>query len=95
MELDQFTGRPCKSSLAFEFLPKKKEKLDLASAAKQLRMAKVEVEVETPVLLMVKLECTDLSLFRNGKIMVKETREEAKAREKAEKLLKLLKTGRG
>ena len=67
----------------------------MASAAKQLRMAKVEVEVETPVLLMVKLEGTDLSLFRNGKIMVKETREEAKAREKAEKLLKLLKTGRG
>jgi len=88
MELDDFVGQPCKSRLAYEFIPKKNTTLKLESVAASLRKNGVMVETETPFLLMVKLAGKNCTLFRTGKIIVKETREMEKAREIAEKLVK-------
>jgi len=88
MQLSDFVGQPCKSRLAYEFIPKKGAKLDLGNIAGKLRSSGVLVETETPFLLMLKIAGKDCTLFRTGKIIVKETKEMEKAREVAEELVK-------
>ncbi len=90
MELKEFSAQPCKTQLAFEFLPKKKTTFDLEKTARNLREKGIEVQIETPVFLAIRFEGENISLFKSGKIMVKETREEPKARKIAEKFLKNL-----
>jgi len=88
MELKDFVGKPCKSRMAFEFIPKKKQKLGLGKIAEVLREKEVMVEIETPFLLILKFKGKDISLFRSGKIIVKETSEEKEAKKTAEELIK-------
>ena len=90
VQLDDFVGQPCKSRLAFEFIPKRAGHLNLEKVAATLRGNDVFVETETPFLLMLKIEGKNCTLFRTGKIIVKETREMDKAREVAESLVKEL-----
>lgn len=73
--------------MAFEFIPKKKVELNLEETAKTLRK-NFEVQIETPVFLAIRIENTNVSLFKSGKITVKETREKEKARQIAEKIVK-------
>ena len=68
-ELSDFVGQPCKSRLAYEFIPKKGAKLDLGNIAGKLRSSGVLVETETPFLLMLKIAGKDCTLFRTGKII--------------------------
>jgi TATA-box binding protein (TBP) (component of TFIID and TFIIIB) len=87
MQLSDFVGQPCKSRLAFEFIPKKEAKLDLENIARLLRSNDVFVETETHFLLMLNIAGKNCTLFRTGKIIVKETKEMEKAREVAERLV--------
>ena len=91
MQLSDFVGQPCKSRLAFEFIPKKETKLNLENIASHLKGSGVFVETETHFLLMLKIAGKNCTLFRTGKIIVKETKEMEKAREVAEELVKELK----
>lgn len=90
MDLKDFSAKPCSTELAFEFLPKKPAKLDLAETAKKLKNSQIEIVLETPVFLALRLEGKNISIFKSGKIMVKETRKEDEARAAAEKLVKKL-----
>jgi len=90
LKLSDFTGRPCKSRTAYEFLPNKKTLVDLTKAAGELQK-EYYIEIQTKVLLMIKVDSATVSLFPSGKILVRGEREEAKAREIAEKVVKYLK----
>ena len=87
MELSKFVGQPCKSRLAYEFVPKKDYKLNLEIVAKTLKEHEVYIEIEAPYLLMLKLAGKNVSLFKSGKIIVKSTNDKSKARKVAEKLI--------
>ena len=90
IELRGFVGQPCKSRVAYEFVPKNNYDLNLTEVAKKLREKEVFIEIETPYLLMLKSGGKDVSLFRSGKIIVKATQEKARAKEVAEKLIEKL-----
>lgn len=91
MELKDFVVQPCKSRLAFELLPKKKEFLDLEKMAELLRGKKVEIEVQTPFLLVVNFNNRGASIFKSGKIIVKDCENETEARKTAELLIQKMK----
>ncbi len=88
--LRDFTGQPCKSRLAFEFIPKRKHALALEPIATTLRNNGVNVEVEAPFLLMLHMDGHGVSLFKSGKIIVKDTTEKETARKIAEELVALI-----
>ena len=87
MELKDFAGKLCRGKSAYEFVPKEKQKFDLSQLAGKLRGAGVEIEVESPYILIVKISGTQASVFKSGKLIVKNTDEEEKAREIAERLV--------
>ncbi len=91
IELDDFIGKPCKSRVAFEFVPKRKQSLRLETVAERLRTAGVFVEVDTPFIVMLKIEGMSVSLFKSGKILVKQTRDEREARGIASRLAGMIK----
>ncbi|HLC79567.1 MAG TPA: hypothetical protein VJG83_04010 [archaeon] len=79
IELSDFVAKPCKSRIAFEFVPKQDYGLDLQVVAKKLREQEVFVEIETPYLLMLKFAGRDVSIFKSSKIIVKSTNDEQEA----------------
>ncbi len=90
MELDDFTGKPCRSKTAYEFLPKHKVKINLQTAEEELRET-AKTEIASKVLLMVKIDNTIASIFPSGKILVRGEREETKAKEYAKRIVNALK----
>ena len=84
MELADFTGKPCRSKMAYEFLPKKSINVDLEKAAKDLLNIST-VEVSSKVLLMVRVEHCTVSLFPSGKLLIRGERDENKAKIIADK----------
>ncbi|HLC36658.1 MAG TPA: hypothetical protein VJK05_03575 [archaeon] len=87
LELSDFVGQPCKSRVAYEFIPKKKMNLNLEELSKKLENQDVYIEISTPFLLILKLNGQNISLFSSGKMIIKELKEPKKAREIAEKLV--------
>ncbi|HIH10384.1 MAG TPA: hypothetical protein HA254_07010 [Candidatus Diapherotrites archaeon] len=92
IELADFVGQPCKSRVAYEFIPKQDCSLELGAVAGQLRKKGVFIEIETPFLLMLKAGGKDVSLFKSGKIIVKATTEKDAARKIAQKVLENIET---
>lgn len=90
MELSEFIGKPCRSKMAYEFLPKKKVFLDLRTASNELKQAG-EIELTSKVLVMVRIEDSMVSVFGSGKVLVRGKRDEQQARLIAEKAVKTLK----
>ncbi|MEM4256852.1 MAG: hypothetical protein QXD98_00670 [Candidatus Diapherotrites archaeon] len=87
IELKEFVAKPCNSRTAFEFIPAKEYNIELEKTAKKLREKNVFVEIETPYLLMLKLENHDLTFFKSGKIVVKGTKEKKEATKIAQLLI--------
>jgi TATA-box binding protein (TBP) (component of TFIID and TFIIIB) len=87
MQLKDFVVQPCKSRMAFEFLPKKKDSLDLEKIAAALRQKGVEIEVQTPFVLVVNFNHQGASIFKSGKIIMKDCQNEEEARKTAESLI--------
>ncbi|MDO8627993.1 MAG: hypothetical protein Q7K42_06000 [Candidatus Diapherotrites archaeon] len=87
IELDDFVGQPCKSKLAYEFIPKKQMNFDLQEVNDKLLEKQVFVEVNTPYLLIAHIQETAVSFFKSGKIMVKNTKDMNLARKIAEKFI--------
>ena len=90
MDLADFTGKPCRSKMAYEFLPNKKVNINLEGAAQEVTNVG-SVEVRTKVLLMIKVDHCVVSLFPSGKLLVRGEREEEKAKQIAKKTLATLK----
>jgi len=87
MELSDFSVKSCMSKTACEFVPKKKKSLNLEETAKKLRAKEVIVDIETPYVLILKFKGKNISLFKSGKIIVKETPEEKEGRKIAKELI--------
>lgn len=86
MEIADYTGKPCRTKMAYEFLPKKPLTLNLQKASEELSSIAI-VEIKTKVLLMLKLDYATISLFPSGKLLVRGERDEKKAKEIAKKIL--------
>lgn len=89
MELSDFTGKPCSSRIAFEFLPNKTMSLDMAKVAQDLRKENL-VEMESKILLILKVDGKNVSLFPSGKTLVRGEKDEKYARAIAEKVVKFI-----
>ncbi len=87
MELKDFVVQPCKSRMAFEFLPKKKDSLEIEKICANLKRSGIEIEVETAFLLVARIEKHGISVFKSGKIIVKDCENEKDARKTAELLI--------
>ncbi|MEI7961227.1 MAG: hypothetical protein WCI04_02725 [archaeon] len=90
MELGDFTQKPCRSKMAYEFLPKKNVKVDLEKAAEEITKVGT-IEIRSKVLLMVKIDEKIVSLFPSGKILVRGERDENTAKNIAKKAVQTLK----
>lgn len=86
MQIAEYTGKPCRTKMAYEFLPKKQVTLNLDKACDEINSI-ATIEVKTKVLLMIKLENATISLFPSGKLLVRGERDEEKAKELAKKIL--------
>ena len=86
LELSDFTGKPCNSRTAYEFVPKQDLELALEEVSKTLSKNGVLLELESPYILIVKVLGKDVSLFRSGKIIVKSTTDGLVARRVAQEL---------
>jgi len=89
MELKDFTGKPCRAKVAYEFLPNKKIKLNLEKL-ENLIEKKFVIEVKSRILLIIKVEDKTVSLFESGKLLVRGEREELAAKEIAKKIVALI-----
>ena len=87
MELKDFTGKPCRNKSAFEFLPKQRQDIELEQIATVLREKGIQIEADTPFVLMLRVEGHSISMFKTGKILIKNLKEEKKARAIAEQLV--------
>jgi len=90
VELKDFVGKPCTSKVSYEFFPKKKTKVDLEKASEELEKI-ATIDVNSKVLLIVQIGDGTVSIFKNGKILVRGEKEETKARKIAEKIVSALK----
>lgn len=90
MEIAEYTGKPCRTKMAYEFLPKKQITINLEKACEEIKDT-ATIEVKTKVLLMLKLNYATISLFPSGKLLVRGERDEEKAKELARKILSTLK----
>ncbi len=89
MQLSDFVGKPCRSRTAYEFLPKKLTKLILEEVKEKLEQ-KAVIEVNSKLLIIMKINNHTVSLFPSGRILVRGEREETKAKKTAEEIIKLL-----
>jgi TATA-box binding protein (TBP) (component of TFIID and TFIIIB) len=87
-ELEGFIIRPCKSKLAFEFIPKRQASLDLGRTAEQMKKAGVFVEIETPFILILQFNAHKISFYKSGKMIIKDTASKEEAEKIALGLLK-------
>lgn len=90
MQLSDYTGKPCQSKMAYEFIPNKKINIDLEKAKKELE-EKAKIEISSKVLLIIKISEHTVSLFPSGKIIVRGEKNEENARKVAQELAKHLK----
>ncbi len=90
IELSNFIGQPCKSKLAYEFIPKKKYLIDLSAIGEKLEEKKIFIEINTPFLIVTQIDGTSISFFKSGKIMVKNTKKSNEARKIAEKFIEAI-----
>ena len=89
MKLKDFTGKPCRAKVAYEFLPNTKIKLDLEKISIIIEK-KFEIEVKSKILLIIKIRDKTVSLFASGKLLVRGERDENAAKKIAEELISII-----
>jgi TATA-box binding protein (TBP) (component of TFIID and TFIIIB) len=89
MDLKDFVGKPCTTKISYEFFPKNRVEINLELASNEINTV-CEIEVCSKVLLIGKIENKTISIFKNGKIVVRGEKEETTARKIAEKICKKL-----
>ena len=89
-ELKDFIAKPCSSRTGYDFLPKQSFSLPLNQVACFFRSQGIFVEADTPVVLLLSINSVSTSLFKTGKILVKDLKEESEAKIIAEKVVQAL-----
>lgn len=89
MELKDFTGKPCTTKVSYEFFPKEKVTLDMNIANNEVSLVG-EIEIKSRVLIILKVDNKTVSVFKNGKIVVRGEKDELKARVVAKKVCETL-----
>ena len=89
MEIDDFQLDLCGSGNSYEFIPKSKQKLELDVIAKKLSNDAL-IEAETPFVIMMKYNDAKISLFRSGKLIVKNITDAKTAKKIAQKIINLI-----
>lgn len=88
-----FLVRPCSTSGAFKINPLKKTSFDLRSLepalSKELGAKSV---VSTPLLLLVSVHGVEVTLYHNGKLLLKNCPSQQKAEEVAEKIYSIVRS---
>ncbi len=82
--------RLCRGRTGYEFIPKKKNALNLDALAGKLESNSVIIEANTPHLLIVKVNGTGVSVFASGKLIVKDVESKEKAEKIAAGLIKII-----
>ena len=90
IDFKDYIGQPCRARAAFEFIPKKNVKLDMPATAIAMKRANFILEADTPVILIVKVDEFPVSIFKNGKILVRETKDCVTAELAVEKIRQLI-----
>ena len=90
-KLKDFVAKTCKGHTAFEFQPKARQDINLAKFKELLACKGIEPEACTSLVIIFKCEGCMVSLFKGGKILVKEKSEET-AKKAAEKVAAWCKT---
>ncbi len=90
-QLKNFTGRICSGRTGYEFLPQNSTQLNLEELSKKLNKKGVFVEIETPDMLLIDFKGNDISIFKTGKILIKNIASEAEAKKIANLLMQSLK----
>lgn len=86
-EFCDFSCKPCRGRFGFEFSPKEPLQLDMAAVCGKLRGGGTQVEMESAYLAKLVFMGAKITLFRSGKVLVKEAGGEGRAREIADELL--------
>lgn len=86
--------RLCRGRTGYEFIPKRRNALDLGALAGRLEACNIAVEANTPHLLIVKVNGTGVSVFASGKLIVKDIESKEGAEKIAMQLIRII-AGRG
>lgn len=89
MTREIFIFKPCSTTAAFQATPKKSVKLNLEESEKKLKKAgfKTVISIKDFLMMQGKLR---FDLFPNGKIIVKDCKEDAEAKKVVEKVYKTI-----
>ncbi len=71
MNINDFSQKKCNSGKNIQFMPKKNTRLALEKIVPLLEKKKVIIEIETPSLLIFRLESIQIDLNASGKTIVK------------------------
>jgi hypothetical protein len=75
LKLKDFVIDSCKSDKAIAFMPQKKVELPLSELAEKLSESGVSIQAETPFVLIFRFQNASVSLFKSGKLLVKDVDE--------------------
>ncbi|MFH1588503.1 MAG: hypothetical protein ABIA76_04160 [Candidatus Diapherotrites archaeon] len=87
---DDFVAKPCISSDSFEFIPKEKNDLQLLVIAEKLESEGVFVEIKNEFFLSIKFQNTKTSVFKSGKILMRNADSMNEAKKIVKELIKLM-----
>jgi len=90
MEILGYLERLCRGRTGYEFIPKRKNALNLDVLANNLESKNIVVEANTPHLLIVKVKGTGVSVFASGKLIVKDIESKEGAEKIAAELIKII-----
>ena len=89
-DIPGYLERLCRGRTGYEFIPKRKNALDLGALAGRLEACNIAVEANTPHLLIVKVKGTGVSVFASGKLIVKDVESKEGAEKIAAELIKII-----
>lgn len=88
VDLRDFIVKPCSSRTGYDFFPRRQQKIDLSKASQKLREKGYNIDFETPIFFSAKVGGKSVSVFKSGKISVKDEKNEEEARIAARALIR-------
>ena len=86
-QLEDYLVKPCSSRTGYDFLPRKQQQIDLGKASQKLREKGYVIDFETPIFFSAKVIGKSVSMFKSGKISVKDEKNKEEARQAVMKIL--------
>lgn len=87
VDLEDYLIKPCSSRTGYDFLPKKQQTIDLKKASQKLSAKGFKIDFETPIFFSLKVDGKNVSVFKSGKISVKDEKNGQQARSAVLKVL--------